>query len=143
MAYVNIGEPPKSLCILPGKQSADRDSNEALGMFSDTLLAIFPTFIIWRLHRSTVEWTIVSILIGLGLLAVLARMFKIVTLKSFDITSENTVGDMMPAFIWTRIEEIDHIIAACAPLLKLPIEWNGQPLLLAWEITGAVVNSEN
>jgi len=47
-----------------------------------------------------VEKVLLSILMGLGILAVCAGAFKIVTLKSFVVTSENVVGDMMPAFLW-------------------------------------------
>jgi len=69
-------------------------------MISDALFAILPIFIIWRLSRSMVEKVLLSILMGLGILAVCAGAFKIVTLKSFVVTSENVVGDMMPAFLW-------------------------------------------
>jgi len=69
-----------------------------------------------------VERLLISILLGLGLLGVVANAVKIVTLQTFKIGSANVVADMMPVYLWSRIEEIVIIIAACAPLLKAPIE---------------------
>lgn len=78
--------------------------------------------LIWRLSRSSVERLLVSILLGLGLIGVGANAVKIVTLQTFQIGSTNVVADMMPVYLWSRVEEIVIIIAACAPLLKAPIE---------------------
>ncbi|KAK3358817.1 hypothetical protein B0T25DRAFT_493950 [Lasiosphaeria hispida] len=94
----------------------------AFGMFSDALFAVQPILIIWRLSRSPVEKVLISVLMGLGLLAVGAGVVKIFTMKTYNNNSDNVVGDMMPLYLWTRIEEIVLIIAACAPLLKSPIE---------------------
>lgn len=104
--------------------------------------------LIWRLSRSPVEKALISVLMGLGLLAAVAGIFKVLVLRSFNPMSENVAGDMMPAYMWyvslspqlfhtlrpyrqekidtrpirIRIEEILLIIAACAPFLKSPIE---------------------
>jgi len=78
--------------------------------------------LIWRLSRSLVERLLVCILLGLGLFGVVANVVKIVTLQTFQIGSANVVADMMPVYLWSRIEEILIIIAACAPLLKAPVE---------------------
>ncbi|KAK0710821.1 hypothetical protein B0H67DRAFT_265765 [Lasiosphaeris hirsuta] len=94
----------------------------AFGMFSDALFAVQPMLIIWRLSRSPVEKVLISVLLSLGLLAVGTGVVKILTMKTYDNNSDNVMGDMMPLYLWTRIEETVLIIAACAPLLKSPIE---------------------
>ncbi|KAK5660023.1 hypothetical protein OQA88_13491 [Cercophora sp. LCS_1] len=94
----------------------------AVGMISDGLVVVLPMALVWKLTRSVVEKMLLSVLIGTGTLALAAGVFKILTMQSFDIESDNIVGDMMPAFLWVRIEEVCLIIAACAPLLKPPLE---------------------
>lgn len=112
-------------------------------MVSDAVFAVLPALIIWKLSRSRVEKVLLTFLMGFGLFAMAAGVFKIITVKLFDPSSPNVVGDMMPSYLWyvslcrpspgkslrltgdpnrTRIEEILLIIAACAPLLKSPIE---------------------
>ncbi|GAB1319829.1 hypothetical protein MFIFM68171_10039 [Madurella fahalii] len=93
-----------------------------ISIVSDIICAVFPILLIWRLSRSPVEKALISVLMGLGLLAAFAGVFKVLVLRSFNPMSENVVGDMMPAYMWIRIEEILLIIAACAPFLKSPVE---------------------
>ncbi|KAK5651370.1 hypothetical protein OQA88_12527 [Cercophora sp. LCS_1] len=94
----------------------------SIAMVSDLLCAVLPSLLIWRLSRPVAEKLLLSVLMGLCLVATLAGMFKVLALKSYDPTSENVVRDMMSAYMWIRIEELVLIIAACAPLLKRPIE---------------------
>ncbi|KAK0619032.1 hypothetical protein B0T14DRAFT_565930 [Immersiella caudata] len=94
----------------------------AVGIISDAVFAILPTILIWRLSRDPIEKALLSLLMGLGLVAVAAGVPKITTMQLYDTRSDNVVGDMMPCYLWTRIEEILLIIAACAPLLKVPLE---------------------
>ncbi|KAK0724412.1 hypothetical protein B0H67DRAFT_567873 [Lasiosphaeris hirsuta] len=114
---------------VPGARCISAQENWIMGyvfisiaMFSDVVFAIFPILLVWRLSRSLVERLLLSALLGLGLLGVIAGAVKIVTLKYFKIGSENVVADMMPVYLWSRIEEIVIIAAACVPLLKAPIE---------------------
>jgi len=91
-------------------------------MISDAIFAILPMFIIWTLRRPFVEIFLISFLLAMGLFAVGAAAVKIHFLKAYDVTSPDTLRQMMPLFLWSRIEEIVLIIAACAPLLKSPIK---------------------
>ncbi|KAK0652537.1 hypothetical protein B0T16DRAFT_406357 [Cercophora newfieldiana] len=96
--------------------------SNSLWMVCDAIFAILPSALIWRLSREPLEKVLLSLLMGLGLLAMAAGVPKILTMKLFDVTSDNVVGDMMPCYLWSRIEEIMLIIAACAPLMKVPLE---------------------
>jgi len=69
-------------------------------MISDLLCAILPSLLVWRLNHSVAEKLLLSMLMGLCLVATLAGMFKVLVLRSYDPTSENVVGDMMPAYMW-------------------------------------------
>ncbi|KAK4447386.1 hypothetical protein QBC34DRAFT_496246 [Podospora aff. communis PSN243] len=93
-----------------------------IGMLGDVICAVLPIVIIWRMTRSVVEKVLVSILLGLGLVAAVGGVMKLVILKSWDPTSVHANRDIMDAFMWIRIEEILLIIGACAPTLKAPIE---------------------
>ncbi len=79
-------------------------------------------FTIWRLSRCVVEKVLISVLLALGLLAVGASAIKVHYVRTYDITSSDTYRQMIPTFMWSRIEELVLIIAACAPLLKAPVE---------------------
>ena len=78
--------------------------------------------IIWRLSRSAVEKSLISFLMASGLFASAVGIIKIYYLATFDVKSPDTWRDMIPQFLWCRVEEIILIIAACAPLLKPTIE---------------------
>jgi hypothetical protein len=93
-----------------------------IAMISDVVFAVMPMFIVWRLGRPFVEKALISFLMALGLFAAAAGIFKIYYTTTFDITSPDTYREMIPMFMWNRIEEIVVVIAACAPLLKSPIE---------------------
>ncbi|KAK3386493.1 hypothetical protein B0H63DRAFT_430290 [Podospora didyma] len=93
-----------------------------IGMAGDVLCAILPIAIIWRLTRSVVEKVLVSILLGLGLVAAVGGILKVIILKSWDPASVDANRQIMNAFVWIRIEELLLIIGACAPTLKAPIE---------------------
>ena len=95
---------------------------KAVGMISDGLVVFLPMLLVWKLTRTLLEKMLLSILIGTGMLAMAAGVFKALTMQSFNLESDNIAGDMMPCYLWIRIEEICLIIGACAPLLKPPIE---------------------
>ena len=89
---------------------------------SDIIFAAMPMFLIWTLSRSAVEKSLVSVLMASALFASACGCAKIYYLATFDIKSPDTWRDMVPQYLWCRMEEIVIVIAACAPLLKLPIE---------------------
>lgn len=91
-------------------------------MFSDLVLTILPMFLIWKLSRSAIERSLVSVLMGLSLFATVATVLKVVYMKTFDIESFDTFRASMPLFMWCRMEECVIVIAASAPLLKAYIE---------------------
>ncbi|KAK0610832.1 hypothetical protein B0T14DRAFT_570765 [Immersiella caudata] len=93
-----------------------------IGMLGDVIYAVLPIVIIWRMTRSVVEKVLVSILLGLGLVAAVGGVMKLVILKNWDPTSVNANREIMDASMWIRIEETLLIIGACAPTLKAPVE---------------------
>jgi len=93
-----------------------------IAILSDLLFAIMPMFIIWRLSRSVVERSLVSFLLASGLFASAIDGIKIYLLAIYDVKSPDALRDSVPEYLWCRMEEIVVIIAACAPLLKTPIE---------------------
>ena len=113
---------PGAKCLSPEDNWKMGYSFTGVSMFSDVLFAVMPIALVWRLSRSPVERLLLSVLLGLGLLGVVTGAIRVVTLSSFHLGSENVVADMMPVYLWSRIEEIVIISAACAPLLKGPIE---------------------
>ena len=91
-------------------------------MFSDLVFAIIPIFLIKNLNRSLVEKILVGILLTACLLASGVGIAKLYYMVVFDFSSKDGFYLMVDEFFWSRMEESVIIIAACAPLLKCPIE---------------------
>jgi len=90
-------------------------------MLGDLTSAIMPMFLIWRLSRSVVERCLISFLMAMGLFATGAGVMKIIYSYTYDRNSHDALREMMPEFLWCRIEETVLVVACSAPLLKAPI----------------------
>src|SRR5450756_726686 len=90
-------------------------------MLGDLTFAIMPMFLIWRLSRSVIERCLISFLMAMGLFAAGAGVMKNIYAYTYDRTSQDALREMMPAFLWCRIEEAVLIVACSAPLLKVPV----------------------
>jgi hypothetical protein len=99
MAYTFVGG---SLCAVDFSTPWANTSfvRKGIGMVSDVLFAVLPALIIWKLTRSSVEKTLLTVLMGLGVVAMAAGLPKIMTMHTFDPRSPNVVGDMMPLYLW-------------------------------------------
>jgi len=75
-------------------------------------------FFIWTLHRPKLERVLVSVLMGLGILAAVAGVIKTYYIKFWNPRIEPTLRDWVPLLWWYRVEEITLIAAACAPFVK-------------------------
>lgn len=91
-------------------------------MFSDFVCAVIPVCLIRRLTRSLVEKVLVSILLASSLFAAVCGIPKIYYMIVFDFTSTDGYFLMTDEYFWSNLEEGIIIIAACAPLLKVPVE---------------------
>jgi hypothetical protein len=89
---------------------------------SDLICAIIPICLLKNLSRSPVEKVLVSILLASCLLASGASIARIYYMVIFDFSSKDGFYLMVDRFIWSRAEESLIIIAACAPLMKSPVE---------------------
>ncbi|KAK5659459.1 hypothetical protein OQA88_660 [Cercophora sp. LCS_1] len=96
--------------------------NVALCMVSDCICTALPILLVWRLSRSRVEKGLVVVLIASCLVATACGIPKIYYLVVYDFATKDPLWDLVPEFFWCRLEEGIIIIAACAPLLKGPIE---------------------
>ncbi|KAK4450912.1 hypothetical protein QBC34DRAFT_484163 [Podospora aff. communis PSN243] len=91
-------------------------------MISDLICSVVPLFIVWRLSRSTLEKMLVLMLMTSCLLATACGVPKIYFLVVFDFDSRDALWELIPEFFWCQVEVGIIIVAACAPLLKAPIE---------------------
>src|SRR4051794_13987089 len=92
-----------------------------MGIASDLIFAIMPTFFIWSLRRPVTERILVNVLMALGTIAAVAGVMKLVYSTVWNARNA-TLRDWVPLFWWYRVEEIGLIAAACAPFLKPLIE---------------------
>ncbi len=89
---------------------------------ADIVCATLPILVIRRLSRSSVEKALVSFLMGSGLFASGAVGARIYYQTICDYAEPDSLRQEVPEYMWCRIEEIVIILAACAPLLKTPVE---------------------
>jgi len=94
----------------------------AIGIASDLVCAVIPILVISKLSRSLVERCLVCFLMAMSLFATAAGVLKIIYSYRFDHDSSDALRDMMPLFLWCRMEEVLLIIACEAPFLKSSIE---------------------
>lgn len=101
---------------------ADEGKQKGISMFSDFVCALIPICLIRKLARSPVEKVLVSILLALCLLATVCGIPKLYYTITYDFKDKDGFYRMTRQFIWSRMEEALIVIAACAPLIKVPIE---------------------
>lgn len=86
---------------------------------TDLILSLFPIRLVYTLHRSTSEKTLICVM-SLGLVATAIACAKLSTFSNFG------KGDIMQATMnpsmWAKLEEQVGIIASSAPCLKGPVE---------------------
>lgn len=111
-----------SQCLTPSQIWSYTYASTSIAIFSDLLCAIIPICLIKSLTRSPVEEVLVSILLGICLLGSGACIARIYYMVVFDFSSPDGFYLMVDRFIWSRAEESLMIIAACAPLMKSPVE---------------------
>ena len=91
-------------------------------MISDLVFALVPGFAIWSLSRTKLEKGLIVILMASCLLATACGIPKFYYMVTYDFSSTDGLWNLVPEFFWCRMEEAIIIIAACAPLVKGPIE---------------------
>ncbi|KAK4108847.1 hypothetical protein N656DRAFT_771555 [Canariomyces notabilis] len=109
-------------CLTPAQVVWFSHANNAVAFASDLICAIIPGILIKSLTRSTVEKVLTFALLAACLVAsgvVIAKMYYTIV---FDFASSDGFYIMVDKMFWSRIEESVIIIAACAPLLRGPVE---------------------
>ncbi|KAK4210901.1 hypothetical protein QBC37DRAFT_23341 [Rhypophila decipiens] len=89
----------------------------AMTVITDFILSLLPLSFILQLQRSLRERIIVSIVMGLGLIASAASLCKIVAVTTDKLTGDGLVDGVNVTF-WGILEIQLGIIAACTPCLK-------------------------
>jgi hypothetical protein len=80
-----------------------------------------PIFFIWPLNRPVIERILITVLMGLGIIAATAGAMKLYYIGTWKF-GEEAVKETVSIYMWYRVEEISLIASACAPLLKGPTE---------------------
>jgi len=119
--YVSISEFFSPFPVLVSHWLTAR-SQPGIAMFSDLVCALIPIFLIRSLTRSLVEKMLISLLLASCLIASGIGIAKLYCMSQFDFSSTDGLYLMVDMFIWSRAEESAIVIAACAPLLKVPVE---------------------
>ncbi|KAK0725103.1 hypothetical protein B0H67DRAFT_569580 [Lasiosphaeris hirsuta] len=109
-------------CLTPEQVSSFSYASMGISMFSDLICAIIPGFLVRILTRSLVEKILTFTLLASCLLASLLGVAKIYYTATFDFASTDGFYLMVDKFLWSRLEEAVIMIAACAPLLRVPVE---------------------
>ncbi|KAK1759070.1 hypothetical protein QBC47DRAFT_436573 [Echria macrotheca] len=112
----------QSQCLTPSQVWSFTYVSISISLFSDLVCAIIPICLICSLTRSLVEKILTSCLLGSCLLASGICVAKVYFMATYDFTSPDGFYLMVDMFFCSRMEEATIIIAACAPLLKAPVE---------------------
>jgi len=88
----------------------------------DCICTIIPIYIVCGLSRSKLEKTLIAFLLALPLCATACVVPKIIFYTTYKWETIDPMWELIPEFIWWRIEEQLITIAACVPSLKGPVE---------------------
>ncbi|PKS05436.1 hypothetical protein jhhlp_008812 [Lomentospora prolificans] len=91
-------------------------------MVSDFICATIPFFLLRHLSRSSVEKALIYILMASSVIATGMGIPKLYHVLTYEFGADDRLWNLLPEFFWCRMEEAVIIIAACAPLLKSPVE---------------------
>ncbi|KAM5482612.1 hypothetical protein McanMca71_004085 [Microsporum canis] len=109
-------------CWSPHYQRDYAFFQSSFSAFSDGLLALYPSFVIWKLQMSLRTKTGLGCVLALGIVAMIASIIKTIFLASLTARSDYTF-DTISLTIWTNTEQYLIIIAASipplGPLLKI------------------------
>ena len=92
-----------------------------MGIISDLIFAIIPTYFVLSLKRPFVDRILVFLLMVLGIIAAVAGVMKVYYIKYWN-PRQASLRSWMPLFWWYRVEEMGLITASCALFLKPPME---------------------
>ncbi|KAI9926120.1 hypothetical protein ASPWEDRAFT_138454 [Aspergillus wentii DTO 134E9] len=95
--------------------------NGAFSGFADLYLAVYPSFVLWKLQLSLRKKVALSATLGFGAVACSIAIVKCVQLKSLADLSDPTTATV-PLVIWTNVEANMVIIASCIPTLQPLLE---------------------
>ena len=88
---------------------------------TDFFFSLIPITFIFKIKIPLREKIVFCVLMGLGLIASIASIFKVVNSPVLKQSFDNT-WDSVPLVIWGFVEEHLAIIAACIPCLKALFE---------------------
>lgn len=102
-------------------------------MLNDTLFALMPISLIWKLRRPLPERILISCLMALGLTSAFCAIMKTVKWTQMNNVAGDVMRNVLNISLWARLEESFGLVAACAPTLKRP----GERLLQRLGILGS------
>lgn len=92
-----------------------------INIATDLFLSIAPMAILWNLRRPLRERILVCALTGLGIVASLASIMKLIVMQKWG-KEEDPWEFAMVISTWAVIEQFMAALAACSPSLKGPIQ---------------------
>ncbi|KAK4212548.1 hypothetical protein QBC37DRAFT_424738 [Rhypophila decipiens] len=108
-------------CVDPSIDVIVSNVGSGVNITTDLFLSLAPMFILWNLRRPLRERILVCILTGIGLIASLATIRKMMIMKEWG-QGGNIWEFAMSISTWTVLEQFMGILAACSPSLKGPIQ---------------------
>ncbi|RYP12168.1 hypothetical protein DL767_011373 [Monosporascus sp. MG133] len=104
----------------------------------DLILALFPTSLFWNLNMEWKQKASLSVIMGLGIFAMVASIIKTVHLRAVTVTDDLTYA-MAELAIWWTLEAYLVLFAASIPTLR-PVFRAKKPGSQRW-VTGGRENS--
>ncbi|KAK3367195.1 hypothetical protein B0T24DRAFT_635222 [Lasiosphaeria ovina] len=108
---------PDAVCGDPAKAQISIYVSAGLTVFTDIVLSIAPITFIMAIQRPLREKLVLAFIMGLGLMASTASIYKTFKAKDYGVTGD-TLMDTVQITLWSITEAQLAIIAACIPTLK-------------------------
>ena len=115
---------PGGSCISDSSVLIASYTGSSINMLTDILLSLSPIVFLRKLNRPLGERVMLCVLMGLGLLATLSSLIKIITVHVYNSTlwTDEVWTFVVAIGTWTVLEQLFAVLAACAPFMKIPVE---------------------
>ncbi|KAL1306306.1 hypothetical protein AAFC00_004389 [Neodothiora populina] len=116
-----VASRPTTTSWSPHAIQASAYVNAAVSVASDTIFSLLPISFLRKMNRPLRERIVLGLLMGLGMFATLASVFKITLIYNYR-NIKDPLYDVIDLSVWWQMEENISIIASCIPTLKSPFE---------------------
>ncbi|KAK6852869.1 hypothetical protein PG995_011420 [Apiospora arundinis] len=117
-AWGDLADPTEANCLPPSSLKAAALTGAVVSIVTDIMLSLAPISFLWSLNRPLRERVVIGFLMSLGLLAGVSSLIKNLQIQKFGAPGVDGPALNIVISLWTVLEQLLGVIAACTPFCK-------------------------